>query len=124
MTPAEELRAAAALLREKATEATDGPWEIEYSYAGDRPQALFRMNPDHPDDVDEALGVGVMDEPADNVWVALMSPAMAEPMAAILETCARMAYLWAGTSGRPDAMSSESEAALAFARAITKAAGQ
>jgi hypothetical protein len=58
----------------------------------------------------------------DSRWIALMSPAVAEPLAAMLDTCAHMAYLWAGTSGRADAMSTESEAALAFARAITKAA--
>lgn len=84
-SPSETLRAAAARLRELAAKATPGPWEIEYSGGPNIPQAVFRMDPEMPDDVDFSIGLGAMGAAADNVWVAAMSPVVAEPLARELE---------------------------------------
>jgi hypothetical protein len=83
-TPSETLRAAAVRLRELATAATAGPWEIEYNCGGTCAQAVFRMDPEHPDDVDFSISLGGMNAAADNVWVVTMDPAVAEPLAAWL----------------------------------------
>jgi hypothetical protein len=63
MTEAEELRAAAAKLRETAANASPGPWSAQ----------------------DFAFRHGL----ADAAWIALMDPAVAEPLAAWLEETAR-----------------------------------
>jgi hypothetical protein len=92
-TPSETLRAAAARLRKLAGVATQGRWEIEYSGPNPHlPQAIFRMDPDHPDDVDFSVGLGAMEAPADNAWVAAMSPGVAEPLARELEMHAAWLY--------------------------------
>ena len=117
MTPADEMRAAAKLLREKAAAATPGPWEIEYAYQSDRPQAVFRMDPAEPDDLDMALGVGIMDEPADNAWVALLGPDKAEPLACWLDVAARMTNIGCRMAGR-ESLSVEQRAARDLVRSI------
>lgn len=80
MTPVEQLRAAAKVLRETASNATPGPWSL----------LSYQI-------------VGLYDEAADSVtdvaftywseqnarWVRLASPALAEPLAAWLEREAR-----------------------------------
>lgn len=89
MTDVETLRAAAEKLRQLAKQATPGPWEIEYTYGGGAPQAIFRMDPEHPDDPDLSTSLGVMEEnPQDNAWVATVHPGVAEPWAELLETVA------------------------------------
>jgi hypothetical protein len=87
--PDEVLRTAATVLRELAAEATPGPWEIEWTYDAQTPQAVFRMHPEHPDDPDLSGALGIMDEnPADNAWVATLGPQVAQPLAAWLECAA------------------------------------
>jgi hypothetical protein len=93
--PAEVLRTAALVLRQLAAEVTPGPWEIEYTYDGQQPQAVFRMHPDHPDDPDLSESLGTMDQnPADNAWVAMLGPQIAEPLAAWLEEFADRAAFY------------------------------
>jgi hypothetical protein len=112
MTPSESLRAAAARLRDLAKEATPGPWEIEYDHGGTYAQAVFRMDPEHPDDVDCSIGLGAMGAAADNVWISVMSPAVAEPLAVWLEDTARRTDQWQSW------MVGSAAEALAFARSI------
>ena len=71
-----------------AGDTTPGRWEIEYDHTGVVPQALFRMHPDHPDDESQSEALGAMDKPGDNVWIAALSPAIAEPLALVLEVAA------------------------------------
>jgi hypothetical protein len=73
VTPAEELRAAAAKLRETAKKATRGPWT---SYSGR---------------VDSHAGtIGIaLNGYTDSEWIALMHPGRAEQLAALLEEIAR-----------------------------------
>lgn len=117
MTPAETLRAAATRLREKAAQSTPGPWEIEYGYRDKTPQAVFVMNPDNPDNADSSIEIGGMDRPDDNVWIALLGPDKAEPLANWLDVTARMADIGCRMAGRIS-LSVEQKAALAFARSI------
>ena len=72
LTPAEELRAAAARLREKAKVATAGPWK---SYSGR---------------VDSSRGTVAVafDGYYDSEWIATMHPDVAEPLAVLLEEAA------------------------------------
>lgn len=89
LTGAQLLRAAAEKLRRLAAAATPGPWEIEYTYGGTAPQAIFRMDPQYPGDPDQAVSLGVMeDNPADNAWVATVHPGVAGPLAELLDTAA------------------------------------
>lgn len=118
-SPCEELRAAAAILRRCAANATPGPWEIEYDYHGEQPQALFVMDPDCPDDPDFSIGIGGMVRPADNAWVALMGPDKAELIARILDQSAGLAEMLA-ERGDPDPLTGRSPA-FAFALAILAA---
>lgn len=79
-TPADELRKAAAVLRETATKAIPGPWH----------------NLDSGDRIIAAVGdpsfVYVVDEPMSHAgsaaWIALANPLLAEPLASWLETVA------------------------------------
>jgi hypothetical protein len=89
--PWEVIRAAADRLEKLALEASPGPWEIEYTYSGKTPQAVFRMDPDYPDDPDFSLSLGAMEAPADNEWIATLSPAVAEPLVAWLRATASWA---------------------------------
>ncbi|MFB4306915.1 hypothetical protein [Actinomadura sp. GTD37] len=89
MSPAEELRAAATLLRETASKATPGPWTTRE--VPDEPYAEVMAGTEvavaHA--VSEHLaGPGAA---AEAEWIALMSPAVAEPLAASLEEAAQAA---------------------------------
>lgn len=126
MSPDEELRAAATLLRDTATRATPGPWGVEsesahshgiYSYPGHSFAA--------------SIGNLDADEYAQHVarWIALLNPELAEPLAAWLEETANV-MTWLGPvkvqpvedgAGLWDGMGTprtEWDRALAFARAI------
>lgn len=86
MTPAEELRAAAKLLRETAEQATPGPWGVE-SVASESIGVL--SYPAHA--FVATIGVRTADESvtADAAWIALVSPALAKPLAAWLDSRAQ-----------------------------------
>lgn len=81
LTPSETLRAAAARLRELANAATPGPW---------RTAALRDDDPAYGMDVEPSVAVGNDSsgacDLADATWIATMSPSVAEPLAAWLET--------------------------------------
>jgi hypothetical protein len=140
MTPAEELRAAAALLRERAAKTSGGTWTAEY---------LDQHNcwwVDHRTETSDSTTYGTVadlesiDMAGNAAWIALMSPAVAEPLAALLESEADCQESIADVSdGVPrllDSLAGEPTeatltvtidtgvAALAFARAITKENGQ
>jgi hypothetical protein len=88
--PAVVLRTAATRLRALAANTSavlvPGRWEIEYTYQGHQPQALYMMDPEYPDDPDMSFGIGIMDHTlGDNTWIAALSPAVAEPLAAWLD---------------------------------------
>lgn len=90
MTPAEELRAAAAKVRKTAVKAAPGPWKVC-----------------------RAVGIGcVVHDPTvtfcitvetkwvsggDAAWIALASPTLAGPLAAWLESCAGQASAMAAS---------------------------
>lgn len=81
--PTEELRAAARLLRETASKATPGPWKTKGF--GDFGWLVV--------DADPAGRFSVETEDnehgrADAAWIALVSPAVADPLAAWLESVA------------------------------------
>jgi len=123
MTPAEEIRAAAARLREAAEGTTPGPW-----FVGDceiYPRWILSAGKvdesGHPEYVvkmarDEADEVPISD--ADWRWMAFAHPGVAEPLAAWLEAAADE-YLTPYSTDCPAAY-----AALAVARAINGAASQ
>lgn len=78
-SPADELRAAATLLRETASKATPGPWT-----AGGYGSAGWTVG-----DIRGDLYIETEDSEqgkADAAWIALASPALAEPIAAALES--------------------------------------
>ena len=88
MSPSETLRAAATKLRETASKATPGPWQIgpEFGDMVTSPEPNWNGNPTV---IASDLADGHPGFDWNNVaWVALMSPAVAEPLAAWLETCA------------------------------------
>lgn len=81
MTPAEELRAAATLLRETASKATPGPWQIR---DGNKVSSNIAARDEHMvidgggwTDGTRAVVYGAA-LTADAAWIALMSPAVAE----------------------------------------------
>jgi len=84
VTPSETLTAAADLIRDRAAETTKGKWEIGYDHSGRTASEIFRMDPEYPDDPDYSVGLGYFDNPADNTWAALLSPAVAPHLEAIL----------------------------------------
>lgn len=103
MIPAEELRSAAAKLRETAAKATPGPWEhVSTDDDGIRPLWVIGP-PEDPEDgwtcrevvyfTDEMAGLladvtepeGIMSR-ADLDWMALMGPTVAHPLATWLES--------------------------------------
>lgn len=118
MTPAEELRAAAAKLRETAGTATDGPWQLDGPYwwhSGDCTHVVT--------DARDRMSVAVMpqreDAPhrdANAAWIALAHPGLAEPLAKWLEREAKYAERAAGRGS--GFLSEPDREALAVARAI------
>ncbi|MGS2641711.1 hypothetical protein [Streptosporangium sp. G12] len=89
MTPVEELRAAAAKLRETAGNATPGPWMSMDD--GDRLVAPIVEN----DGTVSPFGMdNVVCEPMGGenaAWMALVHPGLAEPLAELMEESARQA---------------------------------
>lgn len=90
-TPAEELRAAARLLRETASKATPGPWH-DFSTDEDGAWPVMVIGAAGPAD-DRGQDVLIVHETVDEeivatedaAWIALASPALAEPLAAVLD---------------------------------------
>lgn len=132
MTPAEELRTAAATLRETAAQATRGPW-VWYPTLGERHKDGYAWtitrpwcNKGMPDGCESDCGSNVLTTGAegceeDNVgegdvmWICLTNPLMAEPLAAWLE--------WAATQDDMNALRAprhrvDLTEALAVARVI------
>lgn len=87
-SPADELRGAATKLRETAAEATPGGWQPEVLPPNEQHKhPAFWVTTEY-DDGDGTTDVVVADCPwreADAAWIALASPALAEPIAAGLE---------------------------------------
>lgn len=77
-SPAEELRAAATVVRGAAHNATPGPWTVS------RLPGIGRTVNDPTARLSIAVGTGWVSG-ADGEWIALMSPAAAEPLAAWLD---------------------------------------
>lgn len=105
-TPADELRAAAALLRETASRATPGPWGAEEVSA--RVLGVLSYSASSP-----VASIGDPAEPyvpGDAAWIALASPALAEPLARWLSFVAETWVHQRATARHQ---------ALAVARAIT-----
>jgi hypothetical protein len=104
-TPSETLRAAAARLRELAAKATDGPWYWNGSQVDVEPTTRGTY----------VVGDGQQEDdvvtPEDGAWIAIMSPVVAEPLAAWL--CQEAA--WHDTQ---IFRTSSRHHALAFARSI------
>ena len=87
MSPAEELRAAATLLRETASKATPGPWTV-HTIAG-----IGRTVNDPEGSLSIPVGTSWVSAD-DGAWIALMSPAVAEPLAAVLDDQAATYEVW------------------------------
>lgn len=124
--PATALRRSADLVEQRAKDTTPGPWEIEYSYGGDTPQALFVMDPDYPDDVDQSFSIGCFtNEPADNAWAALVHPGVAAALAAWLRHTANAVWTyppfldeWKGGGDGAYHAGEAAKAALTLARVL------
>ena len=91
-SPVEELRAAAKVLRETASKATPGPWEIR---DGNKASSNVATRDEHMvidgggwTDGKKAVVYGAA-LVADAAWIALMSPAVAEPLAVLLDEAAK-----------------------------------
>ena len=80
-SPAEELRAAATLIRETASNATPGPWTVS------RLPGIGRTVNDPTARLSIAVGTGWVSG-ADGEWIALMSPDLAEPLGDLLRSIA------------------------------------
>lgn len=112
MTPAEEMRAAAAKLREMAAKTSGGPWTLMKNIqerTGSHMQSTW-MRPGKK----TAINPHQHDEYA---WIALMDPDKAEPLACWLDVAARMTEIGCRMAGR-ESLSVEQRAARDFARAI------
>jgi hypothetical protein len=86
--PAAQLRAAAQLLRERATAATPGPWQAR----GDYSDAIYS---DTSEGIVDVIAGGkwggeasVFDNEHDATWIAMMHPGVGEPLAAWLDATA------------------------------------
>jgi len=80
-SPAEILRSAAALLRERAGKATQGPWRVSFAY-GRLPVV------DSPDRVVAEPQQGANRARADAGWIALLDPLAGDALADLLESFA------------------------------------
>lgn len=125
VSPAAELRAAAALLREIAGAATPGPWEgvVDDHGGGEINASVWADSIGYY--ITEKISSGPL-HLADAHWIGLMSPVVAEPIAAWLDYEAGCLDEWMHV-GRPYGSASYRDTdgraqAIAFARAVTKAA--
>lgn len=99
MSPADELRAAANKLRKWGARATPGPWSASavWSPRSNNTSAVYSRA--HPTGTPESEVIPSMRatpkrplvRPGDAEWIALMSPAVAEPDAALFEVVAEFA---------------------------------
>jgi hypothetical protein len=104
MTPAAELRAAAATLRKRGAEATPGPWDrplnTRYKHIVTAPKPDGEQGR-HLDGRPERVGVVQLNiwwngsfmrkrGGRDLEWIALANPALAEPLAALLDNAAEL----------------------------------
>jgi hypothetical protein len=117
MGPAETLRAAAAKVRETGAKATPGPWtaqevpdEVYVEIMAGTEVAVAHAVCEHP----AAPGAA-----ADAEWIALMSPALAGPLASRLDAAADAYELLTTQYGiSPEDAVAGVSASLAMARAI------
>lgn len=128
MTAADEIRQAAAKVRETAKRATPGPWAASpvWSPRSSVTSAVYSLAEDAGTVASEVVASGLakakhggITNPHNALWIALMSPALAEPLAAWLEGCAGEADAMAhptdwGICDEPGSVQS----ALAVARLI------
>lgn len=100
---AQELKTAATRLRDTATKATPGPWHtvglpwnhgIPYVIAGhhDPHVGAFIADVDH---IGDDPGETERDQAADAAWIALANPALAEPLADLLDAIDWLTEAWA-----------------------------
>lgn len=113
LTPAEELRAAAARLREHAKSASTWPWTSAPSWAGEN--AVLNAG-GHPVAVcGEEIPGSDYPASADAAWIALAHPGLAEPLARLLDDAVdRLGYF----AGLGEKALSLAEYELAAARAL------
>ena len=83
-TPAETLRAAAALVRETGSAATQGPWRVVKHYRRLYPGVLATVEIRKGDRV-KSISVKTPGEIADAEWNALACPELAEPLADLID---------------------------------------
>jgi hypothetical protein len=97
MTPAEELRYAAQKVRHLGAVATAGPWTCSAVWSPDSKSTSGIYSLAHPTGTvaSEVVasgrvkpGYGGIRNPHNAVWITLMQPAIAEPLADWLESCA------------------------------------
>lgn len=102
MTPAEELRAAADALRLQAKLATDGPWTCSPVWSPDGTATSGVYSRAHRTGTVASevvasgrvrLGSGGIRNPHNAVWITLMQPAVAEPLAVLLDDLAQFTSL-------------------------------
>lgn len=93
-TPADDLSAAARLVREKAKHATDGPWTCSPVWSPDATGTSGVYSLAHPTGTVKSEvvasgrikpGYGGIRNPHNAVWITLMQPAVAEHLAASLD---------------------------------------
>lgn len=132
-SPVEELRTAAAKIRELASNATPGPWHIYTDHEDDSFDLFWVHCEDHGPVTADMNEGGVCIERADDeggwpdaVWIALMSPVFAGPIAEWLEAVADKEALLGGPANEDLAALALHpfgyEHALAVARVINGAA--
>ncbi|MET8334412.1 hypothetical protein [Streptosporangium canum] len=113
LAPSEQLRAAAARLRETAENATPGPWQVgngeviglgieqtgrgSFSYTAQLVQVLDDATRDEENYGGHDLG----STEADAAWIALASPMLAEPLAALFDHYAAKYERLSETFGHP-----------------------
>lgn len=123
-SPAAELRAAAALLRGAASKTTPGQWVKCWGTRLGSP-AVALLEHVHPDGGSQVT-LAHFDRRGDAAWIALLSPTMAEPLAAWLDGTAHYMRFEEAACSSPEAAARMFEEKYArpleFARAVTKAA--
>lgn len=129
MSPVEELRAAAARLREMAKGTTRGPWEAVDGVEMYPRWILGRPAGDSPYAADVAKsyadggGDGVDVSDADWAWMAFAHPGLAEPLAEWLEQTARGIQAHIDVRSSIEQLEQVHAHALAVARVIVGPAG-
>jgi hypothetical protein len=89
--PADRLRAAAALVRERRAAATPGEWTAHLLPPNEHhkhPAHWVKARHDNGDSISSQVVADCPWRQADAAWIALMNPAVGEPLAAWLESVA------------------------------------